>query len=49
MDSRTKLSVVSAIAILASVYSVQAADIIPEPPVIELPPVERFGGWYLRD
>lgn len=48
MDSRFNLSVVSAIAILASVYSVQAADIIPEPPIMELPPVETFGGWYLR-
>ncbi len=48
MGSRVILSIVSASAILASVYSAVAADIIPEPPVVELPPVEKFGGWYLR-
>ena len=48
MGSRNKLSVVSAIAILASVYTAQAADYAPEPPVVELPPTEKFGGWYLR-
>ncbi len=48
MDSHKKLSIVSALAIMASAYSVHAADYIPEPPVVELPPVEKFGGWYLR-
>ncbi len=51
MGIPTKLSLVSAMAILASVGSLQAADIIPEPVeprVVELPPVEHAGGWYLR-
>ncbi len=48
MGSHKRLSIVSAIAILVSAYSVHAADYIPEPPIVELPPVEKFGGWYLR-
>ena len=47
MGSQINLSIVGAVALLASAWSAQAAD-IPEPPVIELPPIEKFGGWYLR-
>ncbi len=48
MKSFRFVSVASVVAIVASVLSVEAADMIPEPPIVELPPVEKFGGWYLR-
>ncbi len=48
MGSQKSLSILGAFAILATAYSAQAAEIVREPPVVELPPVEKFGGWYLR-
>lgn len=48
MKSQKNLLIASAIAIMASTYSAQAAEILPDPPVVELPPAEHFGGWYLR-
>ena len=48
MRSQKNLFIVSAAALMASAFSTNAADYIPEPPVVELPPVEHFGGWYLR-
>ena len=48
MGSHKNLFIVSAVALMASAFSANAADYIPEPPIVELPPVEHFGGWYLR-
>lgn len=39
---------ITTVSLLAAVNSASGADIIEEPQVVELPPVEQFGGWYLR-
>ena len=48
MNSLQKLTIIATVAILGVARSANAADIIGDPPVVELPPVEQFGGWYLR-
>ena len=48
MGSHKNLFIASAVVLMASTLSVKAADYLPEPPIVELPPVEHFGGWYLR-
>lgn len=48
MSSLQKLTIAGAVALIAVVNSANAADYNEEPPVVELPPVEKFGGWYLR-
>lgn len=48
MSNLKKLTIAGAVALIAVVNSANAADYIEEPPVVELPPVEKFGGWYLR-
>ena len=48
MSSLQKLTIAGAVVLLAVVNSANAADYSEEPPVVELPPVEKFGGWYLR-
>ncbi len=48
MSSLQKLTITAAVALIAVVNSAGAADYVEEPPVVELPPVEQFGGWYLR-
>jgi len=48
MRSHKNLLIASAIAVMAFTNSAQAAEILPDPPIVELPPVEHFGGWYLR-
>ena len=48
MSSLQKFTIAGAVAFLAVVNSANAADYNEEPPVVELPPVENFGGWYLR-
>lgn len=48
MNSLQKLTLIATVAILGVARSAGAADIPEDPPVVELPPVEKFGGWYLR-
>ena len=48
MSNLKKLTIAGAVALIAVVNSANAADYSEEPPVVELPPVEKFGGWYLR-
>lgn len=33
---------------LVASQAMRAAEMLPDPPVVELPPTEQFGGWYLR-
>lgn len=42
------LSLASAIIVVGMGSSAHTADYSPEPPVMELPPIVQFGGWYLR-
>jgi hypothetical protein len=49
MGSQRKLFIVSVVALMASVYSANAADYIPEPPVVESPPAQHFGGGISVD
>ena len=48
MCSLRKFTVAGAVVFLVAVNSANAADYNEGPPVVELPPVKKFGGWYLR-